>query len=716
MIRKKTSLFCLLILLTAAGLAQADNYFVNCFIGDDDADGGIANPKRTIQAAIDLCLDGDSVFVADGVYTGIGNRNIDFSGKKITLRSENGPAYCIIDCRAGPANPLRAFSFENAENADSVLNGFTITNGFGWGAGIFCQNSSPTIINCIIDGNSSPSKGGAIACNNADPNIFDCTITNNSAVDNGGGIYCQNSQPIFRNCIISHNRVTGGFGLGGGICCEQNSFITLKQCILNGNRAGAFGGAAYSLDSDLTMINCLITGNRADSYGGAIYCKNSRLQLISSTLSDNYAQYFGGAIQAYLNSVVTITNSILWADSSENGPELALVDNAQVTVSYSNIQGGRLVYKDSSVLTWDQTNIGQNIKDDPLFAQPGYWDPNGTFENLEDDFWVNGDYRLLPRSPAIDRGANAALAGHDKDIEENTRIVNGLTDLGAYETGLIITKLIVKTPKNRQDLQDPADFFSLAGAFDAPGNVFDNSTQMDVYVGPYPETITLNLPLFKQLGDKPIFIYKRRLQIDEPGAIAAMKFNLRNGKFSILARNIDLSGLEAPFDVALRIGDGYYRSAAVGEIVANGRKKPLPMLLMMGLEDSLRLYKEPKLKPNKLVMDQYDYNYLLLQGGISLAQPPVSLLNKRLDIRWGTYQDFIPTDGWITNITGDKFIYKKKVADTTPNYVNLALIDFKKCTFKIIIKNAPIGHLPAPQNLTISFDGFEETVRPPFLR
>lgn len=239
---------------------------------------------------------------------------------------------------------------------------------------------------------------------------------------------------------------------------------------------------------------------------------------------------------------------------------------------------------------------------------------------------------------------------------------------------------------------------------------------MDVYVGPYAETITLNLPLFKQLGDKPIFIYKRRLQKDEPGAITAIKFNLRNGKFSILAKNIDLSGLETPLDVALRIGDYYYRSAPVGEIVANGRKKPLPMQLMMGLEDSLRLYKEPKLKPNKLVMEQYDYNYLFLQGGIALAQTPGSLLNKRLDIRWGTYQDFIPADGWVPNKTGDKFIYKKKSSDLTTNAVALAQFDFKKCTFKIIIKNAPIGHLPSPQNLTISFDGFEETVRPPFLR
>jgi L-ascorbate metabolism protein UlaG (beta-lactamase superfamily) len=31
---------------------------------------------------------------------------------------------------------------------------------------------------------------------------------------------------------------------------------------------------------------------------------------------------------------------------------------------------------------------------EPHFVNPGYWDPNGTTEDAEDDFWVNGDYHL----------------------------------------------------------------------------------------------------------------------------------------------------------------------------------------------------------------------------------------------------------------------------------------------------------------------------------
>ena len=39
--------------------------------------------------------------------------------------------------------------------------------------------------------------------------------------------------------------------------------------------------------------------------------------------------------------------------------------------------------------------LGQgNIDADPCFADPGYWDANGTPEDANDDFWVGGDYHL----------------------------------------------------------------------------------------------------------------------------------------------------------------------------------------------------------------------------------------------------------------------------------------------------------------------------------
>ena len=96
---------------------------------------------NNIQAAIDDANDGDTILVADGTYTGDGNRDIDFKGKAITLKSQNGPKTCIIYCQGKyywligektstlVDEPHRGFLFSNNENASSIIDGFTVTNG-----------------------------------------------------------------------------------------------------------------------------------------------------------------------------------------------------------------------------------------------------------------------------------------------------------------------------------------------------------------------------------------------------------------------------------------------------------------------------------------------------------------------------------------------------------------------------------------------------------
>ena len=46
---------------------------------------------------------------------------------------------------------------------------------------------------------------------------------------------------------------------------------------------------------------------------------------------------------------------------------------------------------------------------------------------------ANGDYRLQPSSPVINKGANAAPKLPAKDIEGHARILLGKVDMGAYE-------------------------------------------------------------------------------------------------------------------------------------------------------------------------------------------------------------------------------------------------------------------------------------------
>ena len=281
----------------------------------------VPGDQPTIQAGIDVAVDGDTVLVADGVYTGDGNKNLDFGGKAITVTSENGAENCIIDCEGDG----RGFYFYRGEGEASVVSGFTITNGnvTNFGGGIYCcDNSSPTITNNTITGNSASYGGGIYCCDNSSPTITNNTITENSA------------------------------GHGGGIYCKDNSSRTITNNIITANSAYD-GGGIYCCESSPTITNNTITGNSADRYSGGIHCHAySSPTITNNTITENSAYEYGGGISCWDYSSPTITNTILWNDS----PQEIYLFSSSITVTYSDVQGG-----------WEGEG---NIDADPLFVNP----------------------------------------------------------------------------------------------------------------------------------------------------------------------------------------------------------------------------------------------------------------------------------------------------------------------------------------------------------
>ncbi|HUW32197.1 MAG TPA: dockerin type I domain-containing protein [Planctomycetota bacterium] len=179
----------------------------NVTVSDPAEDGSYAHPFDAIQEAVDRAYDTDTVIVMDGTYRGAGNRDINLLGRRITLRSMNGPSKTTIDCQGTAQDRHRAFTFDHGETASTVVSGFTVTGGNEVsGGGIACSGASPTLQNMIIHGNSaSNGNGGGVYCSYSMAVIQNCTITSNSASGGAGGIHAANSTPDINSCIVWGN-------------------------------------------------------------------------------------------------------------------------------------------------------------------------------------------------------------------------------------------------------------------------------------------------------------------------------------------------------------------------------------------------------------------------------------------------------------------------------------------------------------------------------
>lgn len=317
----------------------------------------------TIQAAVDAVGDGSTIIVADGVYTGAGNRDISFRGKAITIRSENGPENCIIDCQ----NLGRGFILDTFEENDSILDGFTITNGYSeeYGGAIYCENSSPIIKNCKIMNSSTSSNYG-------------------------GGIFCENSNAKVLQCIVTGN---SSDRYGGGICCRLDRNVTIEGCIITNNYAPEEGGGTAFLSSPGTVGNCMITDNTAGILGGGIYTHTCNTTFYNCTVSGNTAGTSGGGYYCYAWDAA-IYNSVFWNDT----PNEIHANYADLIVDYSDVQGGSasVVLEHDSTLDWGSGNINMN--------------PNFTFD---------GNYRLKNGSPCIDAGNSNSVPSDTPDLDED---------------------------------------------------------------------------------------------------------------------------------------------------------------------------------------------------------------------------------------------------------------------------------------------------------
>ncbi|MBN2016717.1 MAG: T9SS type A sorting domain-containing protein [Candidatus Cloacimonetes bacterium] len=368
----------------------------------------IPDDYATIQEGINSAEDGDTVLVADGVYTGMNNKNLTWDGdeKHIIVKSQNGPENCIIDCE----DDGRAFYFDSTnQDTTDVIDGFTMKNGFSnCGSGFYCRYSSPKIMNNIIKENLiSPLMGGG----------------------SGAGIYCYHSSSIIRDNLITSNNIfcsgMPGFGEGAGLCILYGAPIIENNDIINNEITAsdlecfASGAGLNVLNSSSQIKNNLIKGNSTihqfemSNSGGGMYCINyqdSSMIILNNTIVSNHSAKGGGVL---INGYIIFDNNIC-CNNSDDGIYWSGIGNVP-KIEYNEVYDNTQNFIDCPPgigdTTWGNNINGtscdscHNIIEDPLFVNP-----------------YDGNFHLTEGSPCIDAGDPNSPLDPDGTI----------ADMGAY--------------------------------------------------------------------------------------------------------------------------------------------------------------------------------------------------------------------------------------------------------------------------------------------
>ncbi len=464
----------------------------------------------TIQAAINIAVVGDTIVLADGVFTGDGNRNLDFLGKAITIQGLSGdPEFAVIDCQGSLEENHRGFIFQNDEVATTILRDVSIINGnvSDDGGGILCQ-SSPLIENCIISQNHA---------------------------DYGGGIYVDHGSPTLNNCQFSQNE---GRSKGGGM--------------------GLFASGAEINDS-------LFTGNWG-YMGAALFLPDSSAVRVSGcTITNNANSLDKATIGLDGNSSLTISSSIV-----AFGPHYAFGEYDQGSVSISDCDVYGHGTGDFTGPVSGQNGSSGNISADPLFCGGGSGDftiraDSPCSENSAPSGALIGKFSVGCPAPSI-------FSDLSVNLPENSNLSSGVNLVDWNDDGFL--DLLITNEGSPNEAYDGSgnwnftahtgDFFEsfVTGGVSAAFADYDADGDMDLYLS------TNDIPNFMVENDGGVFniVAVDSLQrIFEAGSSSWGDHN-GDGHLDVLIASTDSISVMMTSD-----GEGDYTNSTTGALAETGR-------------------------------------------------------------------------------------------------------------------------------------------------
>lgn len=329
-----------------------------------------------------------------GNETQLSQRNIALNETILTGNGTRG----ILDC--------------SATNATTVIDGFTIRNGYSTGPGAGVLQGGPIFSSCRFINNISDGSGGAYYGSNASPKFLNCVfLANQGAVDGSAiGLYTSNlvvDQCEFRSNVgagqggaifVDNGSVTvtrssfieNGSGYGGSAITTRSAELKAVKCdfIDNGAVASAVGGCIVTTGGAISMTNCRLVGSGMSS--GALSTYNGPMAIVNSLIAANA----GTGISTYQGPVL-LQNSTVAGNgttnliSSDSGPGFTIRNS----IVWSGAISGPVTAA-YSCLPFLAPGAG-NIRADPMFMNP-----------------AGRDWRVRLHSPAIDAGSNPDPRGH----------------------------------------------------------------------------------------------------------------------------------------------------------------------------------------------------------------------------------------------------------------------------------------------------------------